>query len=100
MLLTELPSYMSGVLGFDLKSNALLSALPFLVMWVYSILFGSLMDYLGTRGLISRTGTTKLATAIGRTATPRVPRPSAGCVLVRTSVMIFKLAAKLKTAGE
>lgn len=64
MLLTELPSYMSGVLGFDIKSNALLSALPFLVMWVYSILFGSLMDHLGTRGLISRTGITKLATAI------------------------------------
>ena len=65
-LLTELPSYMSGVLGFDMKSNALVSALPFLVMWIYSILFGSLMDCLGSRGLISRTGITKLSTAIGK----------------------------------
>ncbi|XP_037074408.1 putative inorganic phosphate cotransporter [Pollicipes pollicipes] len=64
MLLTELPSYMSGILGFDIKSNALLSALPFLVMWVYSILFGNLMDHLGARGIMTRTQMTKLATGI------------------------------------
>lgn len=63
MLLTELPSYMSGILGFDIKSNAVLSALPFLVMWVYSILFGTLMDHLHGMGLLSRTAGTKIATA-------------------------------------
>ena len=65
MLLTELPSYMSGILGFDMKENALVSALPFLVMWLYSMLFGGLMDWLESRGRLTRTGITKLSTAIG-----------------------------------
>lgn len=64
MILTELPTYMAKILGFAIKSNAILSAIPFLVMWLYSIFLGSFMDYLASKGYVNRTQITKIATSI------------------------------------
>ncbi|XP_049947632.1 putative inorganic phosphate cotransporter [Schistocerca serialis cubense] len=38
-LLTEMPTYFSSVLGFDIQSDGLLSAMPYLVMWCLSFIF-------------------------------------------------------------
>jgi len=40
LLLTELPIYMKTVLGKNLSSNSLLSAMPYACMWAFSIVFG------------------------------------------------------------
>ncbi|KAF0296506.1 putative inorganic phosphate cotransporter [Amphibalanus amphitrite] len=64
MILTELPTYMSTILGFDIASNAVLSSVPFLVMWIYSIILGNVLDHLGSKGIITRTTSTKIATSI------------------------------------
>ena len=63
-----MPTYMSTILGFDMASNAVLSAVPFLVMWIYSIILGSVLDHLGSKGIITRTTSTKIATSIGESA--------------------------------
>lgn len=64
-LLTEIPSYMNGVLNFDLKSNALLSSLPYLVMWILSFGFSFASDYINSRKLIPLAMSRKLFNSIG-----------------------------------
>ncbi|XP_042236807.1 putative inorganic phosphate cotransporter isoform X2 [Homarus americanus] len=48
LLLTQLPIYMSSVLGFSIKTNGFLSALPFLSMFVGGNIAGQLSDWLVT----------------------------------------------------
>ncbi|KAF3708010.1 Sialin Membrane glycoprotein SP55 [Channa argus] len=45
-LLTLLPTYMSDVLGFNIKENGILSALPYLGCAVFAVLSGQIADYL------------------------------------------------------
>ncbi|XP_059484307.1 putative inorganic phosphate cotransporter isoform X2 [Neocloeon triangulifer] len=45
-LLTEIPSYMDGVLGFNLKANGLLSALPYLGLWAFGLIISWVSDTL------------------------------------------------------
>jgi len=45
-MITDLPSYMSRVLHFSIRANGLLSALPYLVMWICSNLFAVLADWI------------------------------------------------------
>lgn len=52
-LLTLMPSYMSNVLGFDIKSNGLLSALPYLSMWILTIIFSWIADYINEKNLLT-----------------------------------------------
>ncbi|PNF23027.1 putative inorganic phosphate cotransporter [Cryptotermes secundus] len=64
-LLTEMPSYMNSILKFDLKSNGLLSALPYLVMWLMSFVFSWASDFLNTRRIISLGTSRKIFNSIG-----------------------------------
>ncbi|XP_069689794.1 putative inorganic phosphate cotransporter isoform X2 [Periplaneta americana] len=64
-LLTEMPSYMDKVLNFDLSSNGLLSALPYLVMWLMSFVFSWVSDILHTRQLIGLSASRKIFNSIG-----------------------------------
>ncbi|XP_025836852.1 putative inorganic phosphate cotransporter [Agrilus planipennis] len=48
-LMTELPTYMNQILRFDIDQNGVLSALPYLAMWLFSMLAGQIADYLVTR---------------------------------------------------
>nr|CAI5830121.1 unnamed protein product [Callosobruchus analis] len=50
-LLTEIPSYMQNILHFDIKSNSTLSALPYLVMWLLSLVMSYIADYLIIKGV-------------------------------------------------
>ncbi|KAG7163343.1 inorganic phosphate cotransporter-like 1 [Homarus americanus] len=45
-LLTELPTYLSNIQHFDMKSNGIRSGLPYLCNWLFSIIYSNLMDWL------------------------------------------------------
>lgn len=64
-LLTEMPSYMKSVLGLDIKKNALLSSLPYLVMWILSFVFSPISDFLINRQYLSRVACRKVFNSIG-----------------------------------
>ncbi|KAK7496742.1 hypothetical protein BaRGS_00011951, partial [Batillaria attramentaria] len=48
-LLTSLPTFMKEVLHFDIKSNGVLSAVPYMVMMVTAISCGHVADYVRAR---------------------------------------------------
>lgn len=64
-LLTSLPTYMNNIMHFDIQSNGLLSALPYLGAWLVSTLSGVLADYLIERKVFSVTVVRKLFTLAG-----------------------------------
>lgn len=64
-LMTEIPTYMNGVLNFDIAANGLLSAAPYLALWVTSFFFSYMSDFFINRNILSITTTRKLASAIG-----------------------------------
>ncbi|XP_076069277.1 putative inorganic phosphate cotransporter [Oratosquilla oratoria] len=55
-LLTDLPLYMKNMLQMDIKSNAILSGFPYLGMWIFSVVVGTVGDKLRQKGVIT-TGT-------------------------------------------
>ncbi|XP_029176007.1 sialin-like [Nylanderia fulva] len=63
-MVTDLPKYMSGVLKYPIQTNGFVSSLPYLVMWICSILSSWLADRIITRGIISRTNVRKIGTTI------------------------------------
>ena len=90
MLLTELPTYMKTVLHFDMKSvavwtfelfffditkriasvvfplqNSLLSALPYLGMWIFSNVASVVADTLRKKKFLTTTQTRKVFNSIG-----------------------------------
>lgn len=65
-LLTEIPTYMSSVLKLDVKANALLSALPYLAMWLLSLTVSPVADTLINRNVTNVTTSRKLFNSIGQ----------------------------------
>ncbi|KPJ16520.1 Putative inorganic phosphate cotransporter [Papilio machaon] len=64
-LMTEMPSYMSQVLGVDIKANGLMSALPYLAMYLCSFPLGFMSDYILKKKWLSITACRKLSNSIG-----------------------------------
>jgi len=64
ILLTELPSYMKNILHFDMKSNALLSGLPYLFMCTFSLTSSVFVDYIIGKNYLSTTIARKVANTI------------------------------------
>lgn len=64
-LLTEIPSYMKSVLHFNIKQNALLSALPYFVMMCMSFLLSPFADWLTNRRILKVEFSRKLFNTIG-----------------------------------
>ncbi|CAG9774092.1 unnamed protein product [Ceutorhynchus assimilis] len=64
MVLVELPLYMKTVLKFKLADNSFLTALPFLTMWIFSMIFSKIMDTLRNKGVITTTTARKIATGV------------------------------------
>lgn len=64
-LMTEMPSYLKQVLGVDIKANGVMSALPYLAMYLLSFPFGFLSDYVLKKELISITATRKFNNSVG-----------------------------------
>lgn len=51
-IITDLPKYMKSVMHFSITQNGLLSAAPYLVMWVVAIISGWIVDWMvGPRGI-------------------------------------------------
>ncbi|XP_054707829.1 sialin-like isoform X2 [Uloborus diversus] len=65
ILLTELPSYLSTILHFDVKENGLLSALPYIVQAVSCWIASYLADRIRRSGTISITSIRKIFNTIG-----------------------------------
>lgn len=63
-LLTELPTYLANIQHFDMNSSGILSALPYLILWVFGILWGILMDKLFSKGVLSIRAVRRLSTAV------------------------------------
>ncbi|KAJ0176884.1 hypothetical protein K1T71_008063 [Dendrolimus kikuchii] len=64
-LMTEMPSYLKQVLGVDIKANGVMSAMPYLAMYLLSFPFGFLSDYFLKKNYLSITSTRKLNNSIG-----------------------------------
>ncbi|XP_071452001.1 putative inorganic phosphate cotransporter isoform X2 [Hetaerina americana] len=62
MLLIELPTYMNQVLKFKIQENSGLSAVPFLCMWLFSIVASNRLDWASTNKYITVTTARKMAT--------------------------------------
>lgn len=65
-LMTELPTYMKQVLRFSLKSNGLLSSLPYLAMWLLSMFISVIADWMISSKRFSLTATRKIINSIGQ----------------------------------
>ncbi|CAB0019958.1 unnamed protein product, partial [Nesidiocoris tenuis] len=51
-IVTDLPKYMKSVMHFSITQNGLLSAAPYIVMWIVAIISGWIVDWLvGPRGV-------------------------------------------------
>ncbi|CAH0564068.1 unnamed protein product [Brassicogethes aeneus] len=51
--LTELPTYMAQILHFDIQSDAVLSAIPYLTSWIFGIGTSIFADWLLSKGYLS-----------------------------------------------
>lgn len=58
--LTELPSYMSNILHFDIQQNAIYSSLPYLTSWMFGIFCSIYADWLIEHEYISQKNSFKL----------------------------------------
>ncbi|XP_045772829.1 putative inorganic phosphate cotransporter isoform X1 [Maniola jurtina] len=65
-LMTEMPSYMKQVLGVDIKANGVMSALPYLAMYILSFPIGFVSDYTLKRKWVSITASRKLSNSLGQ----------------------------------
>lgn len=65
-LLTEIPTYMDSVLKLNVASNALLSALPYFVMWLLCLIVSPISDMLINKNILSITVGRKLFNTIGQ----------------------------------
>ncbi|KAG7171475.1 inorganic phosphate cotransporter-like 7 [Homarus americanus] len=66
-LLTDLPLYMKQMLQKDIKSNAVLSGLPYLGMWIFSLVVSSVGDRLRQNDTLSTQTVRKTANTIAVT---------------------------------
>ncbi|XP_030383190.1 sialin-like [Scaptodrosophila lebanonensis] len=64
MFLIEIPFYMKQVLKFNVANNAVLSALPYVPFFFFSIFIGKLLVVLVTKGKLTTTCARKIATSI------------------------------------
>lgn len=68
VLLTGLPKYFKDVLGFDVKSNGMASALPYLVQGIVQAGSGKAADILRNRFKLSTTVVRKIFDCCGKYA--------------------------------
>ncbi|XP_049873033.1 putative inorganic phosphate cotransporter [Pectinophora gossypiella] len=64
-LLTELPTYLTKVLGFNIKANGIISALPYLAAFIMCFVFGFVSDYTLGKKYISVNACRKINNSIG-----------------------------------
>lgn len=55
MVLIELPLYLKLALGFNLSENAVVTATPFLLLWLFCLALGKTLDILREKNKITTT---------------------------------------------
>ncbi|XP_031637844.1 putative inorganic phosphate cotransporter isoform X2 [Contarinia nasturtii] len=65
-LMTELPTYMKQVLRFSLKENGILSALPYLAMWLFSMFISVVTDWMIYSDRFTHTNARKIINSLGQ----------------------------------
>ncbi|XP_046466029.1 sialin isoform X1 [Neodiprion pinetum] len=64
MLLIELPIFMSDILQFKMSENGLLTAMPYLCMWLFTMVLSKILTIMQGKKWISATVSRKIATLI------------------------------------
>ncbi|XP_018323872.1 putative inorganic phosphate cotransporter isoform X2 [Agrilus planipennis] len=64
-LVTEIPIYINALFGLDVSSNGMLSALPYVVMWISTFVYSTLADYLINSGTSTTGQARKILNSIG-----------------------------------
>ncbi|KAL3272615.1 hypothetical protein HHI36_014082 [Cryptolaemus montrouzieri] len=64
-LLTEIPNYLHAIIGYDVKSNSLVSAAPYAAYWIISLAIGPISDFLINRRIVSTGTGRKIFNSIG-----------------------------------
>ncbi|XP_050437262.1 putative inorganic phosphate cotransporter isoform X2 [Adelges cooleyi] len=65
LLLSEMPTFISSVLKFDIKSDGLVSALPYLAMWLCQFPVTYFSDIMNKKNVTSLTASRKIWNTIG-----------------------------------
>ncbi|XP_022170729.1 putative inorganic phosphate cotransporter isoform X2 [Myzus persicae] len=65
-LMTELPTFMKQVLHFNIKANGTYSSLPYLAMWVFSMVASHIADMMISSERFTHTVTRKIVNTIGQ----------------------------------
>lgn len=65
ILLTSLPTYFSTILRFNLQSNGLMFAIPYVFMMIVIVSSGQLADRIRAKKILSTTAVRKIQTLIG-----------------------------------
>ncbi|KAJ2948842.1 hypothetical protein O0L34_g5768 [Tuta absoluta] len=64
-LFAEIPAFMDKVMNVNIKSNGLLTALPFAIMWFTNLFFNWFTDWIIEKKYLSLTNARKLANSLG-----------------------------------
>ncbi|XP_072029827.1 sialin-like [Amphiura filiformis] len=64
-LITNLPNYLKNILMFDVSQSGFLSGLPYVFLFVVSVIGGFLADFLRKSGILSTNKTRKIFNSIG-----------------------------------
>ncbi|XP_025995967.2 putative inorganic phosphate cotransporter isoform X2 [Solenopsis invicta] len=65
-LMTQLPTFMKQILHFSIKKNGIYSALPYLAMWIFSMLISHVADWMISSERFTHTLTRKIVNSIGQ----------------------------------
>ncbi|KAJ0176887.1 hypothetical protein K1T71_008066 [Dendrolimus kikuchii] len=65
LVLTETPTYMSHILGVDIKKNGVYSSLPYIAMYMMALFFGFLSDFMVNRKIMSVVNIRRTCNTIG-----------------------------------
>lgn len=98
LIATDLPKYMSEVIGLSVSQNGVLSALPFLTMWIVSMSSSAFADYLIAHHVMSRTNVRKVFGTLGAVM-PGVGALAASYVGCHTSLVVFCFTSGMAFMG-
>jgi len=65
-MIHELPAYMKDILGFNIRENGFLTALPYLCMWLCSLAAGALADWIVQRRKMAVVNVRRVFSLVGK----------------------------------
>lgn len=98
MVLIELPLYMKSILKFKIAANGVLTAMPYLSMWVFSIILSKVLDTLQSYGKITTTVARKIATLIS-CIIPAICFVTIGYIGCRRIIAIILMSTAITAIG-